>query len=142
VLTALDTLLGRAFIRPEVKGKYVRVATIESPIVRHPPRVKRFSFKDAVGSKERALFALKSRLDTISLSGPLEDMKLTLTGLTGESGIQSSLFSDVRKREQLREMMRQLEALMGRRPPIFQMKDVEPWSRILERRRALTPFDP
>ena len=142
VLTALDTLLGRAFIRPEVKGKYVRVATIESHIVRHPPWVKRFSFKDAVGSKERALFALKSRLDTISLPGPLEDMKLTLTGLTGESGIQSSLFSDVRKREQLREMMRQLEALMGRRPPIFQMKDVEPWSRIPERRRALAPFDP
>ena len=102
MLTALDTLLGRAFIRPEVKGKYVRVATIESHIVRHPPWVRRFPFKDAVGSKEKALFALKSRLDTISLPGPLEDMKLTLTGLTGESGIQSSLFSDVRKREQLR----------------------------------------
>ena len=142
VLTAIDALLGRAFTRPEVKGKYVRVAAIESRIVRHPPWVKRFSFKDAVGSKDKALFALKSRLDTISLPGPLEDMKLTLTGITGESGIQSSLFSDVRKREQLSEMMSHLEAIMGRRPPIFQVKEVEPWSRIPERRRALAPFDP
>ena len=142
VLTAIGILLGRAFARPQTKGKYVRTATIESHIVRHPPWVKRFSFKEAVGSRERALFAIKSRMDTIALPGPLEDMTLTLAGLTGESGMQSSLFSDVRKREQLKEMMRQLEALMGRRPPIYQIKEVEPWSRIPERRQALAPFDP
>ena len=142
VLTAIGILLGRAFARPQTRGKYVRTATIESHIVRHPPWVKRFSFKEAVGSRERALFAIKSRMDTIALPGPLEDMTLTLAGLTGESGMQSSLFSDVRKREQLKEMMRQLEALMGRRPPIYQIKEVEPWSRIPERRQALAPFDP
>jgi DNA polymerase-4/protein ImuB len=81
-------------------------------------------------------------MDTTVLPGPLEDMKLTLAGFTGESGIQSSLFSDVRKREQLREMMRQLEALLGGKPPIYQVKDVEPWSRIPERRQVLVPFDP
>jgi DNA polymerase-4/protein ImuB len=69
-------------------------------------------------------------------------MKLTLGGITGESGIQSSLFSDVRKREQLKEMMRQLEVLLGCKPPIYQMKEVEPWSRIPERRQALVLFDP
>lgn len=142
ILTAIAILLGRAFARPEVRGRYVRTATIESHIIRHSPWVKRFSFKEAVGSKEKALFALKSRLDAITLPGPLEDMKLTLAGLTGESGIQSSLFSDVRKREQLREMMQQLEALLGGKPPIYQMKDVEPWSRIPERRQALVLFDP
>ena len=95
-----------------------------------------------MGSKERALFSLKSRLDNLELPGPLEDIKLTLGGITGESGIQSSLFSDVRKREQLREMMRQLEVLLGCKPPIYQMKEVEPWSRIPERRQALVLFDP
>ena len=142
ILTAIAILLGRAFARPEIRGRYIRTATIESHIIRHSPWVKRFSFKEAVGSKEKALFALKSRLDAITLPGPLEDMKLTLAGLTGESGIQSSLFSDVRKREQLREMMQQLEALLGGKPPIYQMKDVEPWSRIPERRQALVLFDP
>ncbi len=95
-----------------------------------------------MGSKERAIFAMKSRLGAVMLPGPLEDMKLTLSGITGESGVQSSLFSDVRKREQLREMMRQLQALLGCKPPIYQMKDVEPWSGIPERRQALVPFDP
>jgi len=142
ILTAIAILLGRAFARPEIRGRYIRTATIESHIIRHSPWVKRFSFKEAVGSKEKALFALKSRLDAITLPGPLEDMKLTLAGFTGESGIQSSLFSDVRKREQLREMMQQLEALLGGKPPIYQMKDVEPWSRIPERRQALVLFDP
>jgi len=142
VLTALATLLGRAFIRPEIRGRYARTATIESQVARRSPWTKRFAFKEAVGSKEKALFALKSRLDTVTFPGPLEDMKLTLAGLTGESGIQASLFFDVRKREQLREMMRQLEAHLGCQPPIYQVKDVEPWSRIPERRRALVPFDP
>lgn len=142
ILTALSTLLGRAFARPEVGGRYVRTATIESHVYRLPPWVKRFGFKEALGSRDRALFALKSRLDSVTLPGPLEDMKLTLTGFTGESGIQTNLFSDVRKQEQLKEMMRQLEALLGGKPPIYQMKDIEPWSRIPERRQALVPFDP
>jgi nucleotidyltransferase/DNA polymerase involved in DNA repair len=142
VLTAIEMLLGRAFARPEIRGRYVRTASIESQILRHSPWSKRFAFKDAVGSKERALSILKGRLDTVELPGPLEDMRLTLAGFTGESGIQASLFSDVRKKEQLREMMRQLEALLGRRPPIYQMRGVEQWSRIPERRQALVPFDP
>ncbi len=142
ILTALGMLLGRAFARPEIGGRYVRIATIESHVYRLPPWVKRFGFKEAVGSKDRALFALKSRLDSVTLPGPLEDMKLTLTGFTGESGIQANLFSDVRKQEQLKEMMRQLEAVLGGKPPIYQMKEIEPWSRIPERRQALVPFDP
>ena len=142
VLTAVETLLGRAFSRPEVKGKYVRTAIIESQILHHAPWAKRFASKNAVGSKEKALFILKGRLDALELPGPLEDMRLTLAGFAGEAGIQSRLFSDVRKKEQLREMMRQLEALLGCRPPIYQMRDVEQWSRIPERRQALVPFDP
>ena len=142
ILTGLGTLLGRAFARPEVGGRYVRTAIIESHVYRLPPWVKKFGFKEALGSKDRALFALKSRLDSVTLPGPLEDMKLTLAGFTGESGIQTNLFSDVRKQEQLKEMMRQLEALLGGKPPIYQMKEIEPWSRIPERRQALVPFDP
>ncbi len=143
ILMALETLLGRAFARPEIRGRYVRTAAIQSQVgPRKPPWARRFAFKEAVGGKEKALWVLKSRLDTMSLPGPLEDMKLTLAGFTGETGIQSSLFSDVRRREQLREMMRQLEALLGCKPPIYQVRDVEPWSRVPERRQALVQFDP
>ena len=142
ILTGLGTLLGRAFARSEISGRYVRTASIESRVYRRPPWVKKFGFKEALGNKDKALFAMKSRLDSVTLPGPLEDMRLTLTGLTGESGIQSNLFSDVRKQEQLKEMMRQLEALLDGKPPIYQLKEIEPWSRIPERRQALVPFDP
>lgn len=142
ILTALEVLLGRAFARPEVGGRYVRSATLESHVFRRPPWVKRFTFKEALGSKERGLFALKSRMDSLTLPGPLEDMKLTLAGFTGESGIQTNLFFDVRKREQLKEMMRQLEVHLRGKPPIYQLKEIEPWSRIPERRQVLVPFDP
>jgi nucleotidyltransferase/DNA polymerase involved in DNA repair len=145
ILTGLEILLSRAFARPALRGRYIRSVVIESRVIGHAPWTRRFAFKEAVSGKERAFFVLKSVVEgycNTLLPGPLEDMALTLAGLTGESGIQTSLFSDVRRREQLREMMRQLEVRLGAKPPIYQVRDVEPWSRIPERRQALVPFDP
>ena len=142
LLAGIETLLGRTFARAEVRGKYVRSIILESQILRHTPWLRFFPFKDAVGSKDKAFFVMKSALESVVLPGPLEDMKLTLAGLTGESGIQTSLFSDTRKRAQLREAVRQLEAQLGRKPPIYQVRDLEPWSNIPERRQALIQFDP
>ncbi len=142
ILTAVESLLGRTFNRGEMRGKYVRSVTLESAVLGRAPWTKRLAFKNAVGSKDKALFIVKNAIESASLPGPLEDLTLTLTGLTGESGTQSSLFSNVRRREQLREMMRQLETQLGRKPPIYQVRDIEPWSRIPERRQALVIFDP
>ena len=142
VLVAVETLLGRALAHPVLRGRYVRTATLESRILRNPPWTRRFVFKEAINSKARALLGLKAMLESATFPGPLEDMKLTLAGLTGESGIQASLFSDVRRREQLREMMRQLEARLGGKPPIYQVREIEPWSRVPERRRALVQYEP
>ena len=74
------------------------------------------------------------------LPGPLEAMNLTLSGLTGEPGRQASLFPEVRQRERLREALAQLEALEGHKP-IYRLREVEPWSRIPERRMAFAPCD-
>jgi nucleotidyltransferase/DNA polymerase involved in DNA repair len=142
ILTAIDTLLTRAFARPKVRDRYVRSIFIEGQISRHSPWIRQLAFKDAVGNKERAFFVIKNALELVTFDGPLEDLALTLVGLTGESGIQSSLLSDVRKHEQLREAVRQLEARMGFKPPIYQVRDMEPWSRIPERRQVLIRFDP
>ena len=84
----------------------------------------------------------KTTFENIKIPGPLEDITLSLSGLRGESGIQSSLFTDIRKRTQLREMMQHLESQLGHKPPIYQVKDIEPCSRIPERRQALTTFEP
>ena len=142
VFIAVETLLSRAFDRPTLRGKHVRTAAMESEVLQKPPWTRSVAFKEPVSSKSRAFPVLKTTLEEATFPGPLEDMKLTLSGFTGESGIQASLFSDIRRQEQLREMMRRLEARLGRKPPIYQVRNLEPWSRIPERRRALVQFDP
>ena len=39
-------------------------------------------------------------------------------------------------------MMKQLEGRLRGKPPIYQVREIEPWSRIPERRQALVQFDP
>ncbi|MCH7706495.1 MAG: DNA polymerase Y family protein, partial [Chloroflexi bacterium] len=84
---------------------------------------------------------IKSRLEYQTLPGPLEDMSITFKNLTGEAGRQESLFHDLRRRDQLRDTVAQMETAYGHNP-IYQIREVEPWSRIPERRQALVPFVP
>ena len=142
LLVATELLLGRAFARPVLRSRYVRMATLEAKVMLGAPWVRGVAFRDAVGGKEMAARTLRATLDGTALPGPLEDLGLTLSGFTGESGIQASLFSDMRRQEQLREMMRQMEVRLRAKPPVFKVKDIEPWSRIPERRQALVQFDP
>ena len=135
-------MLDRAFASPIVRGKRVRQLSIEGKVLGKPPWRKGIAFRDAVNSRDKVLFALKGALETARLPGPLEDIKLTLSGVVGDAGIQAGLFPGSRKREQLRETMRQLEARLGARPPIYKVAEVEPWSRIPERRQALVQFEP
>ena len=142
IMPAIEMLLGRVFAHPALRGRGVRVATLEGEVFRKPPWTRSFPFKEAARGKARAFFALKSVLETVSMPGPLEDMKLTISGFTGESGIPAGLFSSIRRQEQLREMVGQLEARLGRRPPIYRVREMEPCSRVPERRLALVQFDP
>ncbi len=142
ILFGLDRLLDRAFSRPEIMNRYARAAEMQGQVFRAGAWHKRAAFKDPVGSKPRALFILKNCIEASPLPGPLEDLGLTLSGLTGESGRQGSLFTDVRRREQIAEAVKEMESRFGARPPLFRVVEVEPWSRIPERRRALVPFVP
>ena len=57
--------------------------------------------------------------------------------LTDDFSIQKSLFSFSRKEEDLLESIKQLEIRLGCKVPIYEIKEIEPWSRIPERRTAL-----
>ena len=142
VLLAIDHLLSKAFARPQLRGRYVRTVTLEGSVMNKPPWTKTFVFKEPVDSKERAYLPLSRAVQEVALPGPLEDLKVILKGVTGGSGTQSSLLSGVRKREQLREMMSRLKARLRTTPPIFRIRELEPWSRIPERRRVLVQFEP
>lgn len=142
LLPAAEMLLARVFAHPAVRGRYVRSMFVEGRVMNRPPWRKTFAFKSPVGAVDRALSTIESWLETVRLPGPLEDLCLTVSGVTGDSGIQSSLLTDVRKREQLRETMRQLETRLRTKPPVYKVMELEPWSRIPERRLALVQFEP
>jgi hypothetical protein len=64
-------------------------------------------------------------------------VEVELVGLSGESGKQDAMFeSKGRLARQVQEAMRQLRAQHGR-ALVGKVVEVEPWSRIPERRAAL-----
>ena len=141
LLMAIEVLLSQLFGRAEMRGRFSRTALIEGHVMNGPTWQRRIVFKTPVGDKSRGYTAIKASLGDLTLPGPLEDISLALTNLTGEVGRQESLFQDVRRTERMREAIAQLKVSQGRNP-LYRIRQVEPWSRIPERQMALMPFEP
>jgi DNA polymerase-4/protein ImuB len=137
IVPAIESLLGRAYGRSQLSRRFARQANIQSQVFQHAPWTMRVAFKDPVGNKNQALFAIKSKLDMAVIPGPLEDMRLTLSGITGEAGRKESMWKDVKRDNDLQETISQLRTRLRIAPPIYQVRELEPWSRIPERRYAL-----
>ncbi len=142
IVSGIESLLTRAFSKPRMLRRYARNAELQAQVFRKPPWTMRVAFKDPVGSKSRALFGIKTKLDTVEIPGPLEDMRLTLAGLSSEGWRQESMWKEVQEEDNLRQAVSQLRARLGVAPPIYQIRDLEPWSRIPERRHALVQITP
>ena len=140
VLLGAERLLNRAFRHEAVHGRAARIALFEGSVHDGDLWRRRVAFWPPASNAAHASGPVKRALSGTVLPGPLEAMNLTLSGLTGEPGRQASLFPEVRQRERLREALAQLEALEGHKP-IYRLREVEPWSRIPERRMAFAPCD-
>ena len=121
ILPAVEILLGRLFSHPSLRGKSIRSVSIQVNVLNRSPWPKKFVFASPVDKKETALFALRNALEAAELPGPLEDMRISVSETAGESGIQSSIFAEVRKQHQLREVIRQLEARLRVKSPIYKV---------------------
>ena len=77
-------------------------------------------------------------------SNPVEDVTLTLSGITGESGTQLGLLKDVRDDglQRLVEADRRLRPLMGGGHALYRVAEVAPWHPAPEMRSLQTPIDP
>jgi DNA polymerase-4/protein ImuB len=141
LLMAVDNMLAGLFARPEMRGRYARIALLEGDVLHKPAWRRRISFKTPAGDRRRAYLVLKGALESTALPGPLAEVRITLKELIGEAGRQESLFRDVRRRDQLRHGLAQLKAAQER-DLIYRVREVEPWSRIPERRWALITYEP
>lgn len=142
MLLAVEMLLGRAFSRPAMRGRCARVAALKAEVYRGPTFLRRVVFKPPKGEKAGAFFALRSALENVRLPGPLESLGITLSGLAGNAVRQESFYAEVRRREQLREAVQHIRQAMGGKTALYNIRRVEPWSRIPERRMALVEYDP
>ena len=101
-----------------------------------------YTFKEALSTRERRGSRIKSKLDLPNglPPAPIEECALELLGLGGEAARQPGLFvARARQLAEIAEAARQLRARYGR-VPLYHAIEVEPWSRIPERRWALVKY--
>jgi DNA polymerase-4/protein ImuB len=101
---------------------------------------KTVNFKEPAMAARSALPRLRYFLENYPQPGPVEQIGIRITRLACGTGRQQSIFSAVRSRDNLLEDIRQLDFRLGDHQ-VYQVKEVEPWSRIPERRYALAPLN-
>jgi DNA polymerase-4/protein ImuB len=143
ILAALDQLLAQTFTPDTLAGRSVRQVRLRALLTDGSSWERCYTFKEALASREAARRALKSKLELPNgmPQAAVEELFLELLGLGGEAARQGSLFvARARQLGQIAEAARQLRARYGH-VPLYHVVEVEPWSRIPERRWALVSCD-
>jgi len=138
ILFTVETLLRRVFESISARGLGIRSLDLWTRTWNAEHWERTIRFKEPVMDLKNALARVKHVLEDYPQPGPVEQLGMSITGLGYPRGRQRSLFSDMRAKEHLAEDIKQLESRLGN-PQIYKVKEVEPWSRIPERRYALTP---
>ncbi|MCY4581372.1 MAG: DNA polymerase Y family protein [Chloroflexi bacterium] len=144
LLTAVDTLLKRAYSRPHMQGRYAGRGTLECVLERATPWERPINFKQPVGRWEEAAALMRRQLERDLPVAPVEEVSLTLSRLTGEAGTQPGLFRDVQRDRDLRllDAERQIQARIGGSHALYRVVDVAPWHPAPEMRAVQVPIDP
>lgn len=143
VTTALDQLLARAFANPALAGRSARQVRLRALLADGTSWERLFTFKESLASRTTVRRVLRSKLALPNglPPAPIEELCLELLGLGGEAAKQPGLFTArARQHGEIAEATRQLHARYGR-VPLYHAVEVEPWSRIPERRWALVTCD-
>ena len=138
ILVALESLLLRVFNRISRNGLGIRSLVVWTRTLNMEHWERTVRFKEPAMDTRAVISRLKLVIEDYPQPGPVEQVGLSITRLGYPRGRQKSLFSEVRAQDSLSEDIRQLELRLGN-PQIYKLQEVEPWSRIPERRYTLTP---
>ena len=143
LFVAVDALLRRAYARPEMRGRYVGAVSLECTASRSQPWEKVVRFKQPANTWEAASVVVRSQVEAAPPQITVEDVTLTLSEFTGESGTQMGLLKDVHEgRRRLEEVERQLRARMNGEHSLYRVAEVAPWHPAPEMRALQVPIDP
>ena len=143
LLIATQQLVGRLLARPSMRYRLVRQLRLRLALLGGGSWERVLTLREPAGDETSLLFVLRKLIEPLQLAAPVEEMALEFIGLTGETGKQRSLLfaEQARRRAQLIATLRQLKARFGGEAQVERVVEVEPWSRIPERRYALIDYD-
>jgi DNA polymerase-4/protein ImuB len=142
LLIAARQLTGRLLRAPVMRYRQVRAMRLRLALSSGGSWERTLTFREPLGDEDGVVFVLKKLLEPIQLPAPVEEMALEFIGLTSETGKQRSLLfaEQARRRAQLFVALQQLRTQFGG-AQVARVVEVEPWSRIPERRYALIDYD-
>jgi nucleotidyltransferase/DNA polymerase involved in DNA repair len=139
IMAGLERLLVAAYGDRARQGHWVRKAIVRGALDGGGAWELPIAFREALADPKAAWFAIRSAVTRHPPERLLEELEIELVGLSGESGKQAPMFESKGKLwQQVEEAARHLNT-NGRRS-IGRIVEVEPWSRIPERRTALEDF--
>ncbi|MCJ7606016.1 MAG: hypothetical protein MUO19_08310 [Dehalococcoidales bacterium] len=138
ILAAADAMLGKVFRKTGRAGLGIRSLTLWTRSWNAENWERTIQFKEPAMELKTAMTRIKRALEDYPQPGPTEQVGLKINRLGYPRGRQKSLFPDIRAKDHLMNDIKQLELRLGN-PQVYTVKEVEPWSRIPERRYALTP---
>jgi DNA polymerase-4/protein ImuB len=140
MLVALEAMLSRAFVKLAPRGMGIARINVWTRTWVSEYWERKIPFKEPAMNTKTAISRIKQIIENSPQPGPIEQLGMKITGVGRQQGRQKSFLPEVRAQDHLLNDVRQLEYRLGG-PQLFIVKEVEPWSRIPERRRALTPLD-
>lgn len=143
MMVGAQQLLERSLRRPEMQGRGVRQLRLDAGLESGRHWTGTINLRQP-GALPATLFPpICYHLDREHPAEAVETLTLVLAAFTTSPGVQGSLFPEPREEREARvvEAMRQIRTHLGR-APISKIVEVEPWSRVPERRYHLINYDP
>jgi DNA polymerase IV len=140
IAVTAETLLARVFTKISPGNLGIRSLTLWTRSWSAGQWERSLRFKEPAMDVKSVISRVRHMLEDYPQPGPVEQVGLRITGLGRQSRRQKSLFSEIRAQEYLADDIKQMELRLGG-SQVFKVKEVEPWSRIPERRYTLTPLN-
>ena len=142
MLLGLRQLAAHLFRHPAVSGRGIRATRVQLLLEDQQSWERVIAFKGVVSEPLQFITLLTDRLRQVNLSGAVVEIAVEALGLSSEIARQHA-FPTLRalQSQRLAQAIRELTQRYGV-SPIYRVVEVEPWSRIPERRHALMSYVP
>ena len=144
---ALDKLVDRALGDPRRSGWRVQVVRVHAELEHGASWLVAATLKDPAATRERIAAPLKTQLERSPPAGAVERLVVEFTAFApGTAELQlfardAGAAARAGRRRALQSAVREI-ALRIRRPMLYHVIEVQPWSRLPERRYALIDYEP